>query len=1041
MMEYKSMEYLKKLFALLLGVIMSMTVFSQTAIKVTGVVTNTENEVISGVSILSKNQQGTATFSNTEGKYEITVDPESGLIFSYVGYKTQEIATGKAAGQVINVVMEPSEEQLEEVTIVGYGTQRKVSVIGAISTVKPKELQSGAVTSVTNALAGRVSGLIGVQSSGEPGDDVSEFWIRGISTFGGGASALVLIDGIDRGAGALSQLAPEDIESFSILKDASATAVYGARGANGVIIINTRRGQEGRISINANVKTMMEYLPRLPAYLGAYDYASLANEARTVRGDRSVYSPEIFDIIKYNMDPDLYPDVNWQDVILKDHTYGAQGNVNISGGGKLARYYMSGFYRTNDAIYNQTGMERYNSNVRRNQYSFRSNIDVDVTKSTQVSLLISATLVDQNRPGIGTTANIWQAQANLTPLLVPIRYSNGQFPSYGSGINTSPIVQLNETGFLTNRDNRIESVVKIEQDLSKWLDGLKVAGLVSFDLFNNHLTSRTKMPDLYHAVDRSWATGELLTERVLTQTPMKFATSSYGTRTAYVEAKAEYNKAIQDIHRLGLLFLYQQRDNQRTDVSDELLSIPKRNQGIAGRLTYSFDDIYFIEGNFGYNGSENFPKGQRFGFFPSIALGYAISNYEFVQSRFPFIDMLKLRYSYGLVGNDQITRNGADVRFPYLTTVNTEARGYAFGDIASQVPGVSEDVLGSSGLVWESAVKQNLGLDLQMWNAFSLTVDAFMDRRDNIFMVRQTLPGMMGINSVVWGNVGRMKSWGMDGTASYSRRIGEFDIEARGNLTVTRDRIVDYDEPPVRYPYLANKGSSNGVTRGLIALGLFKDEADISNSPSQFGTVLPGDIKYQDVNGDGVIDSYDIVPIGNSRIPKVQYGFAGSVSWKGIDFNVFFRGQGKADFFRGGIGYYPFSGGETGNVLSIVNDPRNRWVPMEYAVAHGIDPSLAENPDARFPRLTYGENINNNRPSTFWLADASFLRLKTLEIGYSFPRAWVERIAASSFRISAIGDNLYLWDKVKYSDPEQASSNGAVYPLTRSWSLVLQLSF
>jgi TonB-linked SusC/RagA family outer membrane protein len=1034
-------QYIKSLLIWFAGVLISITAFAQTEVTVKGVVTDPNNEIMPGVTVYSKTQPGTGTVSREDGNYEIKVKQGSVLVFSFIGYKTQEVTPGKAAVQTINVSMEESEQQIEEVAVVGYGTQRKVSVVGAIATIKPDELQVGGVTSVSNALAGRVAGLIGIQSSGEPGADVSEFWIRGISTFGGGASALVLIDGIDRGAGALNQLAPEDIESFSILKDASATAVYGARGANGVIMINTKRGQEGKISINANVKTMLESLPRLPEYLRAYDYATLANEARLVRGDKSVYSPEIFDIIKYNMDPDLYPDVSWQDEILKDRTYGLQGNINISGGSKLARYYMSGFYRTNDAVYKQTGMERYHSNVRRNQYSFRSNIDVDVTKSTLVSLLLSATLVDQNRPGIGTTEEIWGAQANLTPLLVPVMYSNGQFPSYGSGINTSPYVLLNETGFLTNRDNRIESALKIEQDLSRLLKGLKVTGLLSFDLFNNHLTSRTKMPDLYHAVDRNWATGELLTEKVLTLTPMHFASSSYGTRTMYVETKAEYNTTIRDQHRIGALFLYQQKDYQRTDVNDELLSIPKRNQGIAGRLTYSYRDIYFLEGNFGYNGSENFPKGQRFGFFPSVALGYVLSNYQSVKDRFPFIDMLKLRYSYGLVGNDQITRNGADVRFPYLTTVNTSAPGYAFGDIASGVPGVSEDVLGSTGLVWESAVKQNWGIDLQLWKAFNLTMDAFKDRRDNIFMVRSTLPGTMGVGSVVWGNVGKMKSWGVDGTASWTRQVGDFNVEVRGNFTFTRDKIVDYDEPPVRYPYLARKGSSNDVTRGLIALGLFKDENDVRNSPAQFGEVLPGDIKYQDVNGDGVIDSYDIVPIGNARIPKMQYGFAGSLMWKGIDFNIFFRGQGKADFFLGGTGYYPFSGAERGNVLSIVNDPKNRWIPADYAAMQGIDPSLAENPGARFPRLTYGANINNNRASTFWLANASFLRLKTLEIGYTLPKKWMEKVSVNNLRVSAIGDNLYLWDKLKLWDPEQASSNGAVYPITRSWSLVVQLSF
>lgn len=1028
------------LFLLLASILISITAFSQTTIEVSGVVTDKNNETIPGVSIYSKDQMEIGTVTGPDGGYAIRVEPSSILVFSFVGYKTQEITVGKATTQIINVSMEESEELIEEIAVVGYGTQRKVSVVGAITTIEPSDLQIGGVTSVSNTLAGRVAGLIGIQSSGEPGADVSEFWIRGISTFGGGASALVLIDGIDRGASALNQIAPEDIESFSILKDASATAVYGARGANGVIMINTKRGQEGKMTINANLKTMTEYLPRLPDYLSASDYASLANEASYVRGDKPVYSPEIFDIIKYNMDPDLYPDINWQNEILKKRTNGLQGNLNISGGGKFSRYYMSGFYRTNDAIYNQTGMERYNSNVRRNQISFRSNIDVDVSESTIVSLLLSANLVDQNRPGIGTTGNIWGSQANLTPLLVPKMYSNGQFPSYGEGINTSPYVLLNHTGFLTDRENRIESILKIEQELDMLLKGLNISGIVSFDLFNNHRTSRTKMPDLYHAVDRNWANGQLLTEKVFTLTPMNFSSNSYGTRTVYLEAKAEYDKIIQDKHRIGSLFLYQQKDYQRTDVHDELLSIPKRNQGIAGRLTYSYNDIYFIEGNFGYNGSENFPRGQRFGFFPSIALGYVISNYQSVQDKFPFINTLKLRYSYGLVGNDQITRGGSDVRFPYLTTVTTNARGYGFGDIPSDYPGASEDVLGSTGLIWESAIKQNWGIDLQLWNAFNLTMDAFLDKRTNIFMVRSTLPGTMGVPTTVWGNVGRMKSWGADGTASYSRKLGEVNIELRGNFTLTRDKILDYDEPPVQFSYLARQGSSNDVTRGLIALGLFKDEDDVRNSPTHFGDVLPGDIKYQDVNGDGIINDYDIVPIGNARIPKSQYGFAGSMMWKGIDFNIFFRGQAKADFFFGGTGFYPFSGGERGNVLTIVNDPKNRWIPTDYAEEHGIDLSLAENPNAKFPRLTYGDNINNNRPSTFWLTDASFLRLKTLEIGYSLPNKMVERMALNNFRISVIGDNLYLWDKVKLWDPEQASSNGAVYPLTRSWSLVLQLS-
>ncbi|WP_206609933.1 TonB-dependent receptor [Maribellus luteus] len=1000
--------------------------------EVTGLVTDPNGQFLPGVTVMEKGTTN-GTVTNADGEFHLMISPASdSLQFSFIGMKTRTIAIeGKT---VFNIVLEEETRDIGEVVAVGYGTQRKVSVVGSVANITTKDLNIGGVTSVSNLLAGRIAGLVGVQRSGEPGQDVSEFWIRGISTFGANSGALILIDGIDRGASSLNELAPEDIESFSILKDATATAVYGARGANGVVLINTKRGSEGKVSINANVKTTMETLPRLPDYLGGFDYAMLANEAQLVRGGKSVYSPEVYDIIKYRMDPDFFPDVDWQNEILKKNTWGMQGNINISGGGKNTGYYMSGSYRTNDAIYKQTGLEKYNSNVKRNQYTFRSNIDVNVTPTTKVSLLLSAKLVDLNRPGIGTTSSIWSAQANLTPLTVPIRYSNGQLPAYGkTQNNVSPSVLLNETGFITERENSIESLLVLEQNLDFLLEGLKVTGSVSFDNFNAHTTGRTKMPDLFFATDRNWKTGELITTKTVVATPMNFSSSSYGVRTIYMEGKADYSKIVNEKHRIGVMYLYNQRDYTRTDIHDEIGSIPYRNLGMAGRLTYSYDDIYFIEGNFGYNGSENFPKGERFGFFPSVALGYVLSNYSFIKEKAPFINSLKLRYSYGLVGNDKIS---SDVRFPYLTYINMDAPGYAFGDIASGVGGVTESTLGSTGLVWEKAIKQNLGIDIQLWNALSITVDGFIDRRNNIFMQRVTLPGTIGVGTKPWGNVGKMKSWGADGTASYNKKFGEVSMELRGNFTLTRDKILDYDEVAPRYPYLGKKGTSNNVTRGLIALGLFKDEEDVKNSPTQYGKVLPGDIKYKDVNGDGIINDDDIVPIGNSNIPKLQYGFATSLSWKHFDFNIFFRGASQVDYFMGGAGYYPFSGGATGNVLSIVNEQKNRWTPASYS-----GNPATENPNARFPRLTYGYNENNNRNSTFWLSDASYLRLKTLEIGYTIPKSITERVYIKSCRAAFVADNLYVWDKVKLWDPEQASSNGAVYPIPRSYSMLIQLSF
>lgn len=1004
---------------------------AQTLVKVEGSVRDQQNELLIGVNVVVKGARGKGVVTNVDGQYSLMVNAGDVLVFSYIGYNSQEFKIGNK-DQKLDVVLKASSEALEEVSVVGYGTQRKVSVVGAITTLDTKELARTGVTSITNALAGRVAGLIGVQRSGEPGEDVSEFWIRGISTFGAKQGALILIDGIERES--INEVAPEDIESFSILKDATATAVYGARGANGVVIINTKRGKEGRMSISANVKGMIETLPRLPKYVNAYDYARLANEAKAVRGDKPLYAEGIFDVIKYNMDPDLYPDVNWQDEILKDRTWGMQANVNISGGGGVAQYYMSGFYRTNDAIYKESGMNRYNTNVRRDQYSFRSNIDVNVTKSTRLSLLLSVALVDLNRPGLGTTKQIWDAQANLTPMTVPVRYSNGLLPAYGKGDLASPAVLLNETGFLTENQNTVESKLMLEQDLSMLTPGLKASAALSFDNQNFHTSTRHKMPDLYKALERNWVDGGLIMEKRVVAEPLEYSTSSYGIRTIYFEGKVDYSRVFAKRHRVGALLLYNQKDYVKTNAKDEISSIPERDQGLAGRFTYSLDDIYFGELNFGYNGSENFPKGQRFGFFPSMALGWVVSNYQCFKNHMPFITLLKLRYSYGLVGNDEISGK----RFPYLTYLKTDADGFAFGDRGENSSGgVTESEMGSPTLVWEKAKKQNFGFELTLWDKFSFTIDAFRDMRDGIFMSRTTLPDIVGITVKPYANVGKMKSWGADGNASFHQKVGEFDFEVRGNFTLTRDKIIDYDEPVPLFPYKGHKGRGNEVTRGLVALGLFKDEEDVRNSPTQYeATLMPGDIKYKDVNGDGKIDDDDIVPIGKANIPKLQYGFAASVSWRNLDFNIFFRGASQVDFFYGGSGFYPFQGGETGNVLSIVNEQKNRWTPASYSG----DPAT-ENPNARFPRLTYGDNKNNNRNSTFWLADASYLRLKTVEIGYTLPEHLLDKIRMKNLRISILGDNLHLWDKVKLWDPEQASDNGAVYPLTRSYTLTLSMQF
>lgn len=1005
---------------------------AQATFEVTGTVTDKNKESMPGVSVYVKNTPGVGVRTDMDGKFRIKAKTNDIIVFSFVSFKTiEKLVTSPTE---LNIVMEEDTKQIDEVEVVGYGTQRKVSVVGAITNINPQELTGTSVTSLSNALAGRVAGLIGVQKSGEPGSDVSEFWIRGISTFGAQDQALFLIDGVERDISTFNNLAPEDIESFSILKDASATAVYGARGASGVVIVTTKHGKSGKMNVSANVKTMLEWLPdsKLPKYLRAYDYAQLANEASIVRGGSPIYNPAMMNVIKYHLDPDLYPDVNWQDELLKQLTWGMSANVSISGGSDVARYYVSGNFRTNDAAYKQSGLNNYNTNVMRKQYTFRANVDVNATKTTLVSLNLATDITTMNRPGIGSTSEIWAAQANLNPLTVPLRYSNGQLPAYGTEeYQASPVVLLNETGYATEFDNTVNSVLKIDQDLGMITKGLRFSASVSFDVYSTQNSAREKMPELYLAIGRD-SKGRLMTERKVEKQEVTYTNTSAGSRQLYVEAKLDYSR-IFDKHRVSGLLLYNQTEVSSTSESDAISSIPQRNQGFAGRFTYSYNDIYFLEGNFGYNGTPNFPKGQRFNFFPSIAAGWVVSNYEKVQEVAPWLSLLKIRYSFGAVGNDQV----AGARFPYLTEVSYGAPGYDFGPSGeNSIVGITETRVGSDNLVWERALKHNIGIDLGLFNKINLTVDYFHDLRKGIFMERSNLPETVGIPNKPYGNVGRMKNQGVDGTISYKDKIGELEFEVRGNFTITKNKVLDYDEPNNQYPYKLKKGKSLNYTEGYIALGYFRDSLDIVNSPKQMDNLRPGDIKYKDVNGDGVVNEDDMVAIGNSAVPRIQYGFATSIAYKNWDLSLFFRGSGGVDFFYGGTGYFPFMNEKEGNVLTIVNDPNERWIPAWYS-----GDESTENPNARFPRLTYGRNLNNYVNSTHWLANGAYLRLKTIEIGYTLPQRWIRRLAMNNCRVSLIADNVYVWDKVKLWDPEQASGNGSGYPLTRSFTFTLQMSF
>lgn len=1020
----------KILYIILVGLTCTLSLAAQSGYTVSGVVLTEEGEPLVGVAIQYKNDPTKGMITDIDGNFVLNnVPANTTLIFSYIGYKDfSMVVTGNKTRQTI--ALKEDINQTEEVVVVGRGTQRKISVVGAVTNVKANDLQVPAA-SVTNMLGGRVPGIIAVTRSGEPGSDFSEFWVRGIGTFGAGSSALVLVDGIE---GDLNTLDPADIESFTVLKDASATAVYGVRGANGVVLVTTRRGKSGKLSISVKSNVGVSYSARTPDYVDAPTYATLANEASVVRGGRPVYDAAELRLFQTGLDPDLYPNVNWRDVMLKDYVWNHQHHISVNGGGSNARYYMSVGIQHKDAIYKQDkGIKNYDTNVGYNKYNFRANIDANLTKSTNLELGLESVIVNNAFPGYGDNNQaLWDAQANMTPVTVPVVYSDGTLPAYGAdATQQNPYILLNYTGYKKKSEMTNSVRLKLTQDFDQWVKGLKVDALMSISTYSSLLQTQLKTPALYYATGRKKDGTLDLIEKV-SKADDKYSSTNLTTRKIYFEGRVNYERLFNEKHRVGGLLLYYMDDFVTGEAQDLIASIPKRYTGLAARATYSFKDTYFIEGNLGYTGSEAFEKGEKFGIFPAISGGWVPTQYEWVQNNLKFIDFFKVRGSYGVVGNDRM--NG--VRFPFLSTMRQGSGAGMWGGGNN----IMESQEASQNLRWEKAKKLDLGIDAQLFhNKVDLTVDFFHEKRTGIFQQRASIPEEMGLATQPWANVGAMESWGADGNISYMHQFNkDWNLTVRANFTYTNNKLTAYEQSGVKYPYQSYIGTPYGNQRGLIALGLFKDQADIDNSPKQtfMSNVMPGDIKYKDVNGDGIINTDDEVLIGNSTVPRLQYGFAFELRYKRLSVSALFEGVGIVDFMYGGNGFYPFTGKQTGNVLSIVADPANRWIPASYS-----GNPATENPNARFPRLTYGSNANNERNSTFWLENGRYLRLKNVQITYDFTSPFFKKIGLQGCQLSLIGDNLACWDGVKLWDPAQATGNGAVYPLQRVFTLQANLQF
>ena len=1020
-------QYIVLLLMAMLLVPQSLQAQEDKKLIIKGVVEDALGPII-GASVVAKNQPGVGAITDLDGRFSLKVGAYDVLQITFVGYQPVEIPVLSIKDKNnLKVTMKEDNQTIDEVVVTASGVQKKKTLTGAITNVELKQLNAPGAN-LSNSLAGVVPGIIAMQSSGEPGENMSQFWIRGMSTFGAKSGALILVDGVER---SFNEIPVEDIESFSVLKDASATAIYGQRGANGVVLITTKRGEKGKVKINVKAGFDWNTPVKVPEYASGYDWARLANEALVGRYENPLYTNEELDIIQHGLDPDLYPNIDWRDLMLKKGAPSYYANISFSGGSDNVRYFVTGRYTGENGRYRTSSSEnKYNTNSTYERWNYRANVDMNLTRTTVLSVGVGGWLVNRTSPS-SSSGDIWQSFASYTPVTAPRKWSTGQWPIV-SGM-TTPEYQMTQTGYRTIWENKMETNVGLEQDLSFITKGLKFNGVFAFDTYNKNTIVREKGEELWSAESLRDGNGNLVLKREANAKAMSQAKTVEGDKRYYLQASLDYSRLFAEKHRVGAFaMVYQQETSDVNFAEDDLMaSIPHRTLAYSGRFTYAYKDKYLTEFNWGYTGSENFEKGKQFGFFPAVSVGWVLSEEPFIKKMMPWMDQFKIRASYGEVGNDEI----AGRRFPYITLVNTDDNAYSFGEFTNNsAQGYRIKTMGTPYLTWEVAKKYDVGVDFSFFNSkITGTIDWFLDKRDDIFMKRNQMPLTTGLaDQTPMANVGKMKSYGWDGNIAYTQRIGQVNLQLRANFTYQTTDVIDRDEAANELWYKMEKGFQLNQSRGLIALGLFKDQEDIDRSPSQVAlsnkTILPGDIKYKDVNGDGVITDDDKVPLGYRETPGLQYGLGLSANWKNWGINMLFQGTGKCDFFVGGSGPHAFHDGKRGNILQVMVDG-NRWIPKEISGTEAT-----EDPNADWPRLTYTNNNNNNCKSTYWLKERKYLRLRNLEITYDLPQMWTRKFLVSNMRIGFIGQNLFTWAPFKWWDPEGTNESGSSYPINRTYS-------
>jgi TonB-linked SusC/RagA family outer membrane protein len=1016
--------------------------FSQTVI-VSGEIVDVSGNYLPGVSILV---EGTTSGASTDfdGKYIINLKtPNATLIFQYLGFETQKIKVGNQ--KKINLILKESFDQLEEIQVVAFSKQKKNSVIGSITTLKVSELKQP-TSNITNTLAGKISGLISYQRSGEPGADNAAFFIRGVTTFGFNNSPLILLDGLQITTSDLARLEPDNIASFSIMKDATATSLYGARGANGVVLVTTKIGKKGKAKVSVRYESSMSSPSKINSFLGAVDYMELYNRAQRSRDQSAnlLYSKQKIEGTRNGLNPNIYPDVDWYSELFKDFAVNKRLNINISGGGEVAQYYLSVTNANETGLLKVDPLNNFNNNIDINRSNLRANININLTKTTKVAAKFYSLFERYNGPIVGASDIFYQvAQAN--PANFPKTYDTDDttanfnhtlFGNKGNGGFPNPYAE-SVRGFKDRFSNTTLAQFQINQDLSFITDGLKLRAMASVRTYTENQNERSFKPFYYGSNE--------------TQTPQGVVNSLYqiqegteflndptignnGNSNFYYEAVLEYNKTLKDKHEFGglLVSYFQEALNTIGGGNTAFSTLPSRNMGVSGRASYNYGSRYFGEFNFGYNGSEKFAEKNRFGFFPSVGFGWIISNEAYFEENIPSINLLKLKYTYGLVGNDGIS--SASDRFFYLSDVNLNngGTGYTFGtNYNNYYNGYIINRYANENVTWEVATKTNIGLELGLFNKVNIIADYFTEQRRNIYMERQYIPETSGLTTSISSNIGEVKTQGIDLSMDYNHAFsGDFYITARGNFTYSTNKIEVNGEPEFQNKNLSRLGFPVNQQWGYIAERLFVDQEDIDNSPEQFNgfsttnSYLPGDIKYTDINQDGFVNELDQAPIGKPTVPEIVYGFGVSAVYKNFDLSIFMQGSARSSFFINPNDIAPFVNER--NALSIIAN--NHWSENN------------PNPNAFWPRLSTYEIENNQKPSSWWLRDGDFLRLKSVEFGYTIPEKTGRVFETAKTRLYLTGLNLLNFAKFKLWDPEMAG-NGLGYPPQRVINIGAQINF